>query len=68
MKLQLLGIGLQSILTIPIKGTDSIISLSALARFLEVPRSTLHDHIQAVGYEQAIREAAIAKRKKKLTT
>lgn len=67
MRLQLLGVGSVPVLTI--KGDDdSIINLSALARYLGMKRSTLFDHINAKGLEAAIREAAAEKRKKKLNT
>ncbi|HCI9400911.1 TPA: hypothetical protein NQE99_003641 [Klebsiella variicola] len=69
MRLQLLGVGSVPVLTLPLKGDDdSIINLSALARWLDMKRTTLFDHIQAKGLETAIREAAIEKRKKKLAT
>lgn len=69
MRLQLLGVGSVPVLTVPLKDDDdSIINLSALARWLNMKRSTLYDHIQANGLETAIREAAIEKRKKKLAT
>ncbi|KOC88836.1 hypothetical protein [Winslowiella iniecta] len=69
MRLQLLGVGSVPVLTLPIKDDDdSIINLSALARWLDMKRTTLFDHIQAKGLETAIREAAIAKRMKKLNT
>lgn len=68
MRLQLLGAGSVPVLTVQIKDEkdSSIISLSALARLLEIPRSTLFDHIQADGMESAIRGAVIEKRRKKL--
>jgi len=67
MRLQLLGVGSVPVLTIK-DDDDSIINLSAVARYLGMKRSTLFDHIQANGLETAIREAAIEKRKKKLAT
>lgn len=67
MRLQLLGVGSVPVLTIK-DDDDSIINLSALARYLGMKRSTLFDHINAKGLETAIREAAIEKRKKKLAT
>lgn len=67
MRLQLLGVGSVPVLTIK-DDDDSIINLSALARYLGMKRSTLFDHINAKGLESAIREAAIEKRKKKLNT
>lgn len=67
MRLQLLGVGSVPMLTIK-DDDDSIINLSALARYLGMKRSTLFDHINAKGLETAIREAAIEKRKKKLAT
>jgi len=55
------------VLTPPLKGDDdSIINLSALARWLDMKRTTLFDHIQVKGLEIAIREAATAKRMKML--
>ncbi|WP_313375065.1 hypothetical protein [Pantoea sp. CTOTU50773] len=69
MRMQLLGAGSVPVLTVPLKDDDdSIINLSALARFLGMKRTTLFDHIQAKGLETALREAAIAKRMKKLNT
>jgi hypothetical protein len=69
MRLQLLGVGSVPVLTVPLKDDDdSIINLSALARWLEMKRTTLFDHIQSKGLETAIREAVIEKRKKKLAT
>ncbi len=69
MRLQLLGVGSLPVLTLSLKGDDdSIINLSALARWLEMKRTTLFDNIQAKGLETAIREAATAKRMKMLAT
>lgn len=46
MRLQLLGVGSVPVLTLPLKGDDdSIINLSALARWLDMKRTTLFDHI-----------------------
>lgn len=69
MRLQLLGVGSMPVLNLPLEGDDdSIINLSALARWLDMKRTTLFDHIQAKGLETAVREAVIEKRKKKLAT
>ena len=68
MKMQLIGTGNMPLMQwiLDGKGDDAIINMSALARRLECSRSSLHDRIQAYGFDSAIRYYLSEKLKKNI--